>query len=140
LTLYFDSSAVVARYFIESHTASISQALSQTTLFCTNQATCAETRAAFSQLKHQKRLVGKRYYEALAQFEKDWEDFDRRNITDALVRWAGALAETYILKGYDSVHLASALIFQQLYSDVQFLSYDVRLNRAASSAGLVLWT
>lgn len=140
MTLYFDSSALVAHYFIEAHTASVIRAVSQSTLFCTNQTTYAEIRAAFAQLRHQKRLVGKRYYEALAQFEKDWEDFDRRNITDGLVRSAGTLAEAYILKGYDSIHLASALIFQQFYSDLQFLSYDVRLNRVASSAGLVLWT
>jgi hypothetical protein len=50
------------------------------------------------------------------------------------------LAELYLLKGYDSIHLASTLITQKIYADIQFLSYDSRLNRAASSAGLVLWT
>jgi uncharacterized protein len=57
-----------------------------------------------------------------------------------MVQLAGSLAEKYILKGYDAVHLASALTLQKTYKDIVFLSYDNRLNRAASSAGLVLWT
>lgn len=57
-----------------------------------------------------------------------------------MVRLAGSLAGTYTLKGYDAMHLASALRLQKVYSDLRFLSYDNRLNRAASKAGLVLWT
>jgi uncharacterized protein len=140
LTLYLDSSAIVARYFKEPHTLNVSQALLQATLLCTTQAAYPEVRAAFAQLRHHKRLVGKRYYDAVKQLEADWPDFERRDVVDEVARSAGILAELYLLKGYDSIHLASTLITQKIYADIQFLSYDSRLNRAASSAGLVLWT
>jgi uncharacterized protein len=74
------------------------------------------------------------------QLDADWPDFERRDVVDEVALSAGILAEMYLLKGYDSIHLASALVTQKIYSDLQFLSYDARLNRAASSAGLVLWT
>jgi uncharacterized protein len=140
LILYLDSSAIVAHYFNEPHTVSVLQALPQADLLCTTQAAYAEVRAAFAQLRHHKRLVGKRYYEAVNQLEADWPDFERRDVTDEVTRSAGIVAELYLLKGYDSIHLASALISKKLYADLQFLSYDVRLNRTASNAGLVLWT
>jgi uncharacterized protein len=140
LILYLDSSAIVASYFYEPHTATVSQATLQATQEWVSLIAYVETRAAFAQLKHQKRLVGKPYYQALEQFEEDWQTFEYYDVSEDMVQAAAYLAETYILKGYDAMHLASALTLQKTYKDIVFLSYDNRLNRAASSAGLVLWT
>jgi uncharacterized protein len=71
---------------------------------------------------------------------QDWKTFQYYEIDEDMVRLAGKLAERHILKGYDAMHLASAIALKVVYSDLQFLSYDVRLNRAASNAGVVLWT
>jgi predicted nucleic acid-binding protein len=45
---------------------------------------------------------------------------------------AGQLAEQLGLRGYDAVHLASALA---LAADVTFVSWDVQLRRAAAASG-----
>ena len=140
MILYLDSSAIVASYFYEPHTATVSQATFQATQEWVSLIAYVETRAAFAQLKHQKRLVGKLYYQALEQFEEDWQTFEYYDVSEEMVQVAAYLAETYLLKGYDAMHLSSALALQKTYKDIVFLSYDVRLNRAASSAGLVLWT
>ncbi|MGL4612150.1 MAG: type II toxin-antitoxin system VapC family toxin [Trueperaceae bacterium] len=139
MILYLDTSAIVASYFYEPHTATVSQATLQATQEWVSLIAYVETKAAFAQLKHQRRLVGKSYYQALKQFEEDWQTFDYYDISEEMVQLAASLAETFILKGYDAMHLASALRLQKVYKDLRFLSYDVRLNRAASSAGLTLW-
>jgi uncharacterized protein len=82
----------------------------------------------------------KPYHQALLQFEQDWKTLQYYEVYEDMVRLAGKLAEAYILKGYDAMHLASAIALKEARADLYFLSYDVRLNRAASSAGLVLWT
>ncbi len=50
----------------------------------------------------------------------------------ALVRHAGELADKHALRGYDAVHLASALAAGP---GTTFISWDRELRRAASQAG-----
>ena len=53
-------------------------------------------------------------------------------IDGQLARDAGELAERLALRGYDAVHLASALA---LGTDTTFVSWDADLRRAAASSG-----
>jgi predicted nucleic acid-binding protein len=139
LILYLDSSAIVASYFYEAHTATVSHATFQATQEWVSLVAYVETRAAFAQLKHQKRLEDKPYYQAPEQFE-DSQTFEYYDVSEEMVQVAAHLAGTYLLKGDDAMHLSSTLALRKTYKEMVFLSYDVRLNRVASSAGLVLWT
>ncbi|HEV7590487.1 MAG TPA: type II toxin-antitoxin system VapC family toxin [Longimicrobium sp.] len=59
--------------------------------------------------------------------------------TETIVGRAAILVATYGLRGYDAVHLASALRLQMDVSDqdeVVFVSADGRLNRAAAAERL----
>ena len=53
----------------------------------------------------------------------------------ALARQAGDLAAGHHLRGYDAVHLASAL---RLGSDTMLVTWDDRLRDAAVDAGLAV--
>ena len=61
-------------------------------------------------------------------------------VSAAICREAGELAERHRLRGYDSVHLASYLEVARLagVGDTRFSSFDDRLNRAARTAGRAL--
>jgi hypothetical protein len=52
-------------------------------------------------------------------------------VTNSLVRLAGDLAQSYALRGYDAVQLASAFVCWAGYRDLRFLSFDGHLNDAA---------
>ena len=52
------------------------------------------------------------------------------DLTEPLVKRAGALAERHALRGYDAVQLAAALDVRGAGGEVEFLSFDARLNRA----------
>ena len=65
--------------------------------------------------------------------EDHWDEIDTVEVTDDLVRFAGDLADRRALRGYDAVHLASALI---LGDEVVMATWDRELSDAASEEGL----
>lgn len=70
--------------------------------------------------------------------KKEWEIYwNNLRVVEAsrpLLATAGDLAEIHRLRGYDAVHLASALCFPP--SRVIMVTWDGRLREAALSAGL----
>ena len=60
------------------------------------------------------------------------------DVSDPMVRWAGALAERHALRGYAAVQLAAALDVRDAGADLEFVCFDDRLARAASRERLRL--
>ena len=68
----------------------------------------------------------------LSQFESDWKNFLAIHVTAELVQLAGDLAEKHGLRGFDAIHLASAVTLRKkLASPVTFSCYDIRLQNAS---------
>ena len=69
-------------------------------------------------------------------FDLDWPRYLAVDVTGALCRDAGDLAERHRLKGYDSVHLAAflAVVRAAGAAQVTFSCFDQHLNAAARSA------
>jgi predicted nucleic acid-binding protein len=79
------------------------------------------------------RLSGEAYAEAVAAFEDLHAELTAIGVDDELSRRTGLAAE-FGLRGYDVVHLATALEVGE--QDIYFLSWDRALARAADQAGL----
>jgi uncharacterized protein len=109
MTLYVDSSALVARYLVEPHTQTASGFISNASNIVTISITYTEFNAALSQLRHAKRIRKGVYENVLNQMELDWLTFERLDVTDSIIYFAGQLARIHLLKGYDAVQLAAAL-------------------------------
>lgn len=63
----------------------------------------------------------------------------RIELVPAVVRTAGDLAEVYGLRGFDAIHLASALWLKEKTSTpLHFAVFDQRLRAAAERTGLVV--
>jgi len=61
-------------------------------------------------------------------------------LTEVLVSRAVTLAWEHGLRGYDAVHLAAALFWQDVLGDsVTLASYDPQLWDAVKVTGLVAW-
>jgi len=70
-------------------------------------------------------------------FQHDWRKLALIPVNEQLVDFAGVLAWQSNLRGYDAVHLASALLWQDLLqSPITFATFDKRLWQAAKDAGL----
>ena len=63
----------------------------------------------------------------------------RIELTTTVGRNAGELAERHGLRGFDAIHLASALWLKSVHSgELLFAAFDRRIALAAAAAGLTV--
>jgi len=99
----------------------------------------AEARAAFARKQKEDEFSLKVLRKIVVDLNRDWESYFVIEITDGLIRFAGDIAEKYLLRGFDSIHLASAIhLKNRARSDIHFSSYDTRLNQSAEKEGITI--
>ena len=77
---------------------------------------------------------------ALSAFNADWEYLIRLHFGEPLAARAAMLAWEHGLRGYDAVHLATALAWRETLGEaVTVATYDRELWRGARVAGLSPW-
>lgn len=91
-----------------------------------------EGRAALAAAHRAGRLAAAEYASALGEFESLHDELTLVGIDASLAHSAGELAEQLGLRGYDAVHLASALV---LGSETTLVTWDRDLARAAALSG-----
>jgi predicted nucleic acid-binding protein len=91
-----------------------------------------EARAALAAARRGGRLGAIAHGRAREEFEAVYGELLLIGVDGHLAVRAGQLAERLGLRGYDAVHLASALA---LAADVTFVSWDAQLRRAAAASG-----
>lgn len=79
--------------------------------------------------------------EAVAALDVDWRTFETLAVTENVARLAGGLAERHSLRGFDAIHLASAILIRVAAVEeteegaedtARFLSFDEDLSREAA--------
>ncbi len=139
MILYLDTSSLVKLYLEEPGAESVELLVDDAAGVATSLVTYAEARSALARGRVAGRLRDATYRTALATFQDQWRTFDVRDITHSLVRHAGDLAEKHILRGFDAIHLASAVTLQtELGEPITFSAADDRLMQAAELEGLTL--
>ncbi len=94
-----------------------------------------EGRAALAAAQRGTRLTAAAYEHALEDFESLHGELSLIGVDAQLAREAGELAEKFALRGYDAVHLASALSAGEA---ITLVSWDEDLRRAAAHNGCAL--
>ena len=96
----------------------------------------AEARAALARRRREGALRLRDFKRAKRALDDDWPRYLAVDVTAALCRDAGDLAERHGLRGYDSVHLAAYLHVRRAAgkTSVRFSCFDDRLTAAARSA------
>ena len=75
--------------------------------------------------------------QARRNLARDWPDYMVVEVTQRLVELAGEYADTFALRAYDSVQLASAqLLSEGSPGEVGFACFDTRLSNAARTLGM----
>ena len=75
--------------------------------------------------------------QAKAALAQDWPRFVVMEVDQALVERAGNYADTFALRGYDSIQLAAAFEAGRIaQSPICFACFDARLNKAADVLGM----
>jgi uncharacterized protein len=139
MILYLDTSSLVKLYVAEIGSDKIQRISEQASVISTSKIAYAEARAAFARKQKEGGFPRKGLRKIVEELNRDWESYFAIEITDGLVRLAGDLAEKYLLRGFDSIHLASAIhLKDKTRSETYFSSADRRLNESAGKEGLIL--
>jgi hypothetical protein len=140
MIVYLDACALVKRYVSEVGSHDV---IALTTSAAANGSSAlsrVEVAAAFARAARLGALDLRTAQQAQRRFTREWPDFVRVPVTDALLGRAEKLAWDQNLRGYDAVQLASALWWQDsLGHEVVLATYDRQLWEAASSVGLSAW-
>jgi predicted nucleic acid-binding protein len=136
LILYLDTSAWVKLYV---HEPGSKELRNKAETLAASVVAYPEARATFARIKAQDISTEAKHRQRLAQLNLDWENMLRIELVPAVVRTAGDLAEVHGLRGFDSIHLASALWLKEKTSTpLNFAVFDQRLRAAAERAGLAV--
>jgi predicted nucleic acid-binding protein len=134
VTVYLDSSSFVKLYVEEPGSPEVRRIAASASLLATSSVAYPEIRAALARRRRERSLRAADVLRARAAFERDWGRVVAITVSDGLCQEAGELAERHALRGFDAIHLASfAELLRGLQGedDVEFSSFDDRLNRAA---------
>jgi predicted nucleic acid-binding protein len=140
MIVYLDSSALVKRYMVEASSAEVERLVSAAEQVGTAIISRAEVSAALSKAVRMNWLDHAEALKSLAVFQSQWSSLFRLNIRETTVERADALAWAHILRGYDAVHLACAILWQEAVGGaVTLATFDQPLREAAAKAGLAVW-
>jgi predicted nucleic acid-binding protein len=133
-----DTSALVKLYILEEGSARVKAHIELADTVGTSLIAYPETLSAFSR-NFWERLYDRRYYNRMRlAFEKDWQRIHVAEFNRPISHAAGELIDKHGLRGFDSVHLATALQFKLWFSmPVTFLCFDEKLSKAAQSEKLL---
>lgn len=136
--LYLDTSALVKLYVEEAGTGAVAEAVERAEVVATSVVAYAEARAAFARRYREEDFTTSEYRELVYGLDVSWKDYERVGLTEELAREAGGLADDHALRGFDAVHLASALGLARRSPDPAFMAFDERLCVAAERASLAV--
>lgn len=135
-----DASALVKRYVREPGSKEVVALTTDAAGVATALVSRAEVAAAFARAVRVGVLDGSSGRRAQRRFAREWPDFVRIPVTEALVARAETLAWDHGLRGYDAVQLAAALTWQDsVGEDVVLATFDRQLWETAPHVGLQAW-
>ncbi len=140
MIVYLDASALVKRYVAEAGSPEVEGLIGEGQAIGTAVISRAEVAAALARAVRIGLVAREAGAKALQAFNADWEHLVRLQLGEPLVARAAALAWEHGLRGYDSVHLASALAWSEsLGETLAVATYDRELWRGARASGLSVW-
>ena len=144
--LYFDSSALIKHYVLETGSETIGHKLrdeekASKPVF-TSVLTFAEIQAALSRRAKDNSLPPREYVRVRTRFESDWvSGLTPIDLGPDVLGIVRGVVDQFVLRGADVVHLASAIWLRDLSTlnvseAVCFLSSDKQLAKAAAKSHL----
>lgn len=140
MTVYLDASALVKRYVAELGSQAASELTDRAETVATSLISRAEVAAGFARAVRLGRISAEIGQKAQRSFVSEWPDITKIPVTEALVSRAETLAWEYALRGYDAVHLASSLTWQESVGmAVTLATFDFQLWEAGQKARMLVW-
>lgn len=141
MIIYFDTSALVKRYLRESDSDKVAALFDEEDhIFGSIVVTQVEIAATFQRAVRMEAASSKLAAEVWEDFLAHWQSFTRLRVFAGTIERASENAWKYDLRGYDSLHLAAALLWQEtLGTQIALATFDRELWMAGQKAGMLSW-
>ncbi len=137
MNLYLDTSALVKLYVREESSAAVAKAVRQADVVVVSRIAYPEARAAIGRRKREHAISAAAARKCVVDLDHDMLACFVVEFTAQVARQAGELAERLALRGFDAIHVASAIEFGRAVGQMPtFVAFDVRLLSAAASEGM----
>lgn len=137
MILFCDTSALVKLYIAEPESDALKARVLEAEAVVVCRIAWAEAHAALSRRAREVTEDAATIEQAKAALAADWPRFVVLDIDQPLVERAGEYADTFALRGYDSIQLAAAFETGRIaQSAICFACFDTRLTKAAKLLGM----
>lgn len=137
MILFCDTSALVKLYLVEAESAALKARVAEAEAVAVCRIAWAEAHAALSRRAREVPADETAIQQAKQALAEDWPRYLVVEVSQAVVEKAGEFADTFALRGYDSVQLAAAWHAKEVSRlAVNFAGFDSRLNKAARVLGM----
>ena len=134
---YFDTSALIKRFVEEPGSKRVEALIDGEPTLATSKVAYAEVHAGLARKRREGGLTAAAHRKTWRAFDADWRAYVRVDLADPLLLLARDLVQRHPLRGFDAIHLASALRLQeQLGEQIHLVASDDRLLTAARYEGL----
>jgi predicted nucleic acid-binding protein len=135
--IYFDTSALIKRFVNEKGSPFVQSLVKRDGILATATVAYAEIFAGLTRKHREGNMSRPQYNLTCRQFESDWRAYLRVELQEHILLLARDLIQRHPLRGFDAVHLASAVSLQSALSEeITFAAADERLLRAAEQENL----
>lgn len=136
MMLYVDTSALIKRYVDEDGSERVNMLWDEATGIATSVVAFAEMIAALNRKKREGVLSAAEYTRTASAFKSDYRRVILVPVNAGLNERIETLARKHALRGFDAIHLASALVIRNSGRvETGFACYDRMLNEAAGKEG-----
>lgn len=137
MILFCDTSALVKLYLLEDSSREMQALAGAASAIAVCRIAWAEMMAALARRAREFPNDADAIEVVRKRLRTDWPKYVVVEVTQALVEQAGEYADTFALRGYDSVQLAAARTLQDMAGEeIQFACFDTRLGKAARMLGM----
>lgn len=137
MILFCDTSALVKLYLWEAESEAVKALAADSEAVAACRIAWAEAHAALSRRAREVPADRLSIRQAKHALEADWPHYLIVDVTQAVVVRAGDFADTFALRGYNSVQLAAAYETKQVSEvPLTFACFDSYLNKAAVVLGM----
>ncbi len=136
MMLYVDTSALIKRYVEEDGSDRVNALWNGATGIATSVVAFAEMIAALNRKRREGVLSAAEYTRTATAFKSDYRRVILVPVSAGLNERIETLARKHALRGFDAIHLASALVIRNSGKvETGFACYDRMLNEAAGKEG-----
>ena len=134
---YFDTSALIKRFVTENGSERVAELVAADALIATSRVAYAEVHAGLARKLREGMLARAEHRRIARAFDRDWRAYARVDLPDDLLTRARDLVLRHPLRGFDAIHLASALHLRTaIAEEVRLVAADDRLLAAADAEGV----